>query len=194
MQLTHKIKMKNKKFLTIKAFASIAISSVFFITSANAKVFEEFYDAPKFKTCFVPGEDCCSEIVNLIEKAKRKILIQAYVLTDPNICDALIIAKNNGVHVEVIIDRRQAHIKNSLVSKLIHNKVPVWVDSKVSIAHNKVIIIDGYITITGSFNFTKSANKRNSENVIIIKDERLSERYEQNWEKRKKVSDLILIV
>ena len=35
--------------------------------------------------------------------------------------------------------------------------IPVWVDTKVAIAHNKVMVIDGATVITGSFNFTAAA-------------------------------------
>ena len=62
--------------------------------------------------------------------------------------------------------------------------VPVWVDSKHKIAHNKVMIIDGNTTITGSFNFTSSAED-NAENMLIIDDQNITTIYEQNWQDHK---------
>jgi phosphatidylserine/phosphatidylglycerophosphate/cardiolipin synthase-like enzyme len=49
---------------------------------------------------------------------------------------------------------------------------------------NKVIIIDREKVITGSFNFTNDADKRNAENVVLIKDQTLAEQYIQNWKNR----------
>ena len=62
------------------------------------------------------------------------------------------------------------------------------VDYKVSIAHNKVMILDLENVVTGSFNFTKGAQKRNAENVIVIHDAGLAQKYYDNWNARQKVS------
>ena len=55
--------------------------------------------------------------------------------------------------------------------------VDVYLDLVAGIAHNKVMIIDQSIVITGSFNFTESAEaaeKRNTENVVIMFSEDLA--------------------
>ncbi len=62
--------------------------------------------------------------------------------------------------------------------------IPVWQDNQLSIAHNKVIIIDGKIVETGSFNFTYSAQHRNAENVLVIADQQLAQAYARNWQIR----------
>jgi phospholipase D len=60
------------------------------------------------------------------------------------------------------------------------------IDYKPAIAHNKVIIIDNGSVITGSFNFTKAAQFKNAENVLIIHDKQLADIYKQNWLYREK--------
>jgi phosphatidylserine/phosphatidylglycerophosphate/cardiolipin synthase-like enzyme len=67
--------------------------------------------------------------------------------------------------------------------------VPVLIDAIHAIAHNKVMVIDGKMVITGSFNFTNSAEERNAENLLVIRDRVLAERYEQNWQKHKTHSE-----
>ena len=62
--------------------------------------------------------------------------------------------------------------------------IPVWIDSKPAIAHNKVMIIDEKEVITGSFNFTDAAQKRNAENVVFITDIKLAEEFIENWQNR----------
>ncbi|KHK00318.1 Endonuclease [Desulfovibrio sp. TomC] len=55
------------------------------------------------------------------------------------------------------------------------------IDDKHAIAHNKVMIIDGATVITGSFNFTKAAEEKNAENLLIIRDMSLAKIYLSNW-------------
>jgi phosphatidylserine/phosphatidylglycerophosphate/cardiolipin synthase-like enzyme len=43
------------------------------------------------------------------------------------------------------------------------------------------MVIDGETVITGSFNFTKSSEERNAENLLVLRDGALAERYEANW-------------
>jgi phosphatidylserine/phosphatidylglycerophosphate/cardiolipin synthase-like enzyme len=62
----------------------------------------------------------------------------------------------------------------SVVGELAAAGVPVWLDGRHAAAHNKVLIIDaalpGATTVTGSYNFTVAAQKRNAENVVIFRD------------------------
>ena len=60
---------------------------------------------------------------------------------------------------------------------LTHADIPVLIDAKHAIAHNKVMIIDGKTVITGSFNFTKAAEEQNAESLVIIKDSSLANKY-----------------
>ncbi len=63
--------------------------------------------------------------------------------------------------------------------------IPVWIDSSVHIAHNKVMIIDGKELITGSYNFTYAADYDNAENLLVIRNApQLIEAYIGNWKWR----------
>ena len=53
--------------------------------------------------------------------------------------------------------------------------------SQPAIAHNKIIVIDGAVVVTGSFNFTRAAESNNAENLLVIHDAHLAERYLANW-------------
>jgi phosphatidylserine/phosphatidylglycerophosphate/cardiolipin synthase-like enzyme len=58
------------------------------------------------------------------------------------------------------------------------------IDDRVVIAHNKIMVIDDRNVITGSFNFTKAA-QRNAENVLfVIDDMALAAAYKENWMRR----------
>lgn len=58
-----------------------------------------------------------------------------------------------------------------------------------AIAHNKVMIIDGETVIAGSFNFTRTAEEKNAENLLIIKDKGQTEKYSKNWQDHGKHSE-----
>jgi phosphatidylserine/phosphatidylglycerophosphate/cardiolipin synthase-like enzyme len=59
--------------------------------------------------------------------------------------------------------------------------VETLIDHRHAIAHSKVMIIDAETVITGSFNFTKAAEERNSENLLIIRDHGLAKKYIGNF-------------
>ncbi len=93
----------------------------------------------------------------------------------------------------MIVDKTSARVSKSgsrysAATYLSNAGVPVWVDVRVSIAHNKVMVIDGATVITGSFNFTASAQSRNAENLLVISDPQLAKLYAKNWERRRAVS------
>lgn len=143
-------------------------------------------------TCFTPPQSCGDVIVSNVTSAKSSVYIQAYGFTSEKIIQALIDAKNKGINVEVILDRSNFHRKTlTTIKRLRKIGIPVYKDNVKGIAHNKVMIIDNKKVITGSFNFTKNADLRNAENVVIITDKEVAKRYMQNWTTRISNSELI---
>ena len=61
-----------------------------------------------------------------------------------------------------------------------------------AIAHNKVMIIDKAVVITGSFYFTKAAEEKNAENLLVLRSKELARGYIENWERHKEHSDRYL--
>ncbi|MEW6061344.1 MAG: phospholipase D-like domain-containing protein [Bacteroidota bacterium] len=57
----------------------------------------------------------------------------------------------------------------------------VKIDAAHAIAHNKVMIIDKEIVITGSFNFSKAAEGSNTENFLVVRVKELASPYIENW-------------
>ena len=130
-------------------------------------------------TCFTP---------NLISKAEESIYVQAYGFTSGEIAKALINASNRGVKVRVLLDKSNIGAKYSKMRDLRKAGIEVLIDEISGIAHNKTIIIDASLIITGSFNFSTSADIRNTENVIMIRDKQVAQRYLQNWFARYEIS------
>jgi len=96
--------------------------------------------------------------------------VQAYSFTSADIAKAIADAYERGVKVTVVLDKSQKTEKYTGATYLANHHVPVFIDSKHAIAHNKIIIIDGATVLTGSFNFTKAAEEKNAENLLIIRN------------------------
>jgi phosphatidylserine/phosphatidylglycerophosphate/cardiolipin synthase-like enzyme len=107
--------------------------------------------------------------------------VQAYSFTSAAIAGAIVEAHKRGVAVQVVLDRGQRTEKYSSADFVAHAGIPTFIDAKHPIAHNKIIIIDEMVVITGSFNFTKAAEEKNAENLLVIHDPELAERYLENW-------------
>lgn len=139
---------------------------------------------------FGPNGNCTDAIIKEIGAAKSEILVQAYSFTSTPIAKALIDTHKRGVKVEAILDKSQRKAKYTSATFLANMKIPTYIDDKHAIAHNKIMIIDKTTVITGSFNFTKAAEERNAENLIIIKSKELAKIYIDNWMKHKGHSEV----
>lgn len=131
-------------------------------------------DDSNVKLCFTPPTATCGMmIVDQINQAKSTIYMQVYGLTHPQITNALIKAKQRGVNVRILLDRSNLTQKHSKMQLLEAAGIEVTIDRVAGIAHNKIIILDNRTTITGSFNFTVSADTRNAENGVPRAQRRL---------------------
>jgi phosphatidylserine/phosphatidylglycerophosphate/cardiolipin synthase-like enzyme len=131
---------------------------------------------------FSPGSSCTAAIVREIGAAKSSIHVQAYSFTSQGIAKALVDAEKRGVKVIAILDASNRTKNYTAADFLAHEGIETYIDSQHSIAHNKIIIIDNNTVITGSFNFTKAADQKNAENLLVIPDAEIAAKYEQNWE------------
>lgn len=151
------------------------------------------------RVCFVPAQSCDEPIAAAIRNARTSIRVQAYGFTAPVILGALGDAKARGVDVRAILDKSndpttRRRDRDGDAPRLVGAHftaamgIPTWIDHKVAIAHNKLIIIDEKLVIGGSYNFTMSAEDRNAENVTFIDSPDIARLYMQNWEARRAAS------
>jgi phosphatidylserine/phosphatidylglycerophosphate/cardiolipin synthase-like enzyme len=136
---------------------------------------------PPIEVNFSPKGGCTDVVVREINAAKNTILVQAYSFTSVPIAKALVDAHKRGVDVRVILDKSQRTEKYSSADFVEHAGIPLWIDAKHAIAHNKVMVLDGQTILTGSFNFTTAAEEHNAENLLVIRSPELAVRYADNW-------------
>lgn len=116
---------------------------------------------------FSPG-NAEQTVVQAIGTAHKSIDVAAYSFTSRPIATALLEAKGRGVDVRVVADKSQEGAKYTSVRFLANKGIPVRIDSRYAIMHNKFMVIDGRTLETGSFNYTRSAQMRNAENVLVL--------------------------
>jgi phosphatidylserine/phosphatidylglycerophosphate/cardiolipin synthase-like enzyme len=121
------------------------------------------------QTYFSPKGGCQEAIVRELQKARREVLVQAYSFTADPLTFALIEAKKRGVHVDILLDKSNEAEHYSDLHIFLENGLEPRIDASHAIAHNKIMIIDKQVVITGSYNFTNQAEHENAENVIIIR-------------------------
>ncbi len=139
----------------------------------------------KIRAYFTPGHMVENAITDEIVAANSEIRVQAYSFTNPVIVQALADAQQRGVDVVLVLDKSNRTQKYSAADYASHAGIPTVIDDRHAIAHNKIMIIDGKVVITGSYNFTRAAEKSNAENIVIIESGAIAEKYLQNWQKHR---------
>jgi phosphatidylserine/phosphatidylglycerophosphate/cardiolipin synthase-like enzyme len=139
--------------------------------------------AGTIRVYFSPNGGCTDAIISQIDQAKKEILLQAYSFTSKPIAQALIRAQKRGVRISAVLDKSNRKQKYSAATFLKNVGIPVVIDDKHAIAHNKIMIIDNRVVITGSFNFTMAAENKNAENLVILDDlPDLTRAYQENFQ------------
>ena len=133
---------------------------------------------------FSPGGGCEDRIVKEIESATQRVCVQVYIFTSKPICDSLVQAKKRGVDVKVILDKSQEKAAFGRWPVMQKSGVKVLFDRDHEVANSKIILIDDRTIITGSYNFTKAAEEKNAENIVIIENDGDSfTKFKENFDK-----------
>lgn len=141
------------------------------------------------QVAFTPGDPVDDILIGVIGQARQEVLVQAFSFTHKRIARALVDAHRRGVRVEVLADDRQDRLlEGSVLPDLARNGVAVWLDPQQSSAHNKVMIVDAgtpaAVLVTGSYNFTYAAQRRNAENVLVMRgNPDLAAAFAANWQR-----------
>lgn len=128
----------------------------------------------RVKPLFAPDHAPEMEIMKQILKARSRVDFAVFTFSQSSgIDDALISAHRNGIQINGVLDRRQANqewaAKHTLEDAGIDIKIAGGTGGLGKV-HHKLMVIDDHVTIFGSFNYTKPANKSNDENIIVVGD------------------------
>ena len=126
---------------------------------------------------FAPEDDVEEEIVAEVEVAAKRIDFMAFSFTSKPIAEAMAVRIGAGVAVRGLFEKRSAGSQYSRDDFLAAEGASVYLDNNPDSMHHKVIVIDAQTVITGSYNFSKSADTENDENVLIIHDAAIAAKY-----------------
>jgi len=138
---------------------------------------------------FSPGPDCRIAIEQAMETALSELLICVFTISDDRLSDAIMAAHRSGLTVRVISDNDKMHDRGSDVERLSQAGVNMRIDRSPEHMHHKFMVIDGHTVMTGSYNWTRSAETRNEENIIAVDDPQLATRFSEEFERIWKLSE-----
>jgi phosphatidylserine/phosphatidylglycerophosphate/cardiolipin synthase-like enzyme len=138
-------------------------------------------DVEVLAVAFTPPAGGGQVIVQAIDASREEVLVQAYGFTHNAIAQALLRAQQRGVKVQVLLDQKSSHTNRYVIDLFKAAALPLLFDGTHAIAHNKVMVIDNTVVVTGSYNFTNSADTRNAENILVLRGQSLARHYRENW-------------
>lgn len=152
---------------------------------------------------FSPRDDIRGTLIKYIQNETIGIICAAFRLTDASITKSLQTALERKIKLTFIVDREGLSAMHSKLLYFVGGGSPVYFyppltsiddNSSTGLMHNKILLFIGQkIVITGSFNYTKAAQDRNRENVVIIKDTGIFDQYYKELECLIKESSLLQV-
>ncbi|HET7011038.1 MAG TPA: phospholipase D-like domain-containing protein, partial [Anaerolineales bacterium] len=124
-----------------------------------------------------------SRLVELLGQARSSIDVMAFAFTSESIADAILERAASGVRVRIVMDEDQAANLGSQYGRFLEAGLDVRLDGNPNKMHHKVIIIDGAIVVTGSYNFSRSAEEFNDENLVIVRDPGVAAAFQEEFER-----------
>lgn len=169
----------------------VAAALALLVLLPAAQVSQRFAGKGEVEVAFSPWDDPETLLLGLIDGARRSLHVQAYAFTSRRIADALVRAHQRGVVVEVLADAQMnRRAGGNALPRLLDAGVPVALETRYAAAHNKLIVADadgpGCAVLTGSYNFTWSAEHRNAENLLVLRGQcELARAYRDNWQRHR---------
>lgn len=142
-------------------------------------------DGITIENYFSPDDRPAARIVELLESAQQSIVFMAFSFTRDDFAQAMLARARAGVTVRGVFESEQVESngKNGEYGNLRAAGLDVHRDGNPRVMHHKVIIIDERIVITGSYNFSSSAEERNDENLLIIYNPEIAAQFLQEFER-----------
>ncbi len=140
-------------------------------------------DDGEWTALFSPDVEVAPKLIELIDDANSTIEFLAFSFTSDEIAGAMLARSDAGVRVRGVVESDQAAAVGAQYEALREGGMDVRLDGNPGTMHHKVIILDGEIVICGSYNFTRSAEEHNDENVLIAIDPDLASQFLIEFEK-----------
>lgn len=148
---------------------------------------------------FSPSDGTNQQLVNAIHSADNNLNVGTMLITRTDLALAISDAKARGVATNVLTEGdANTETVNSILSDALGSGSYVFDNVTYGILHHKYAVIDNNksaydpLVITGSHNWSNSANEINDENTLIIHNEDIANQYYQNFTARFKANNGML--
>ncbi len=125
---------------------------------------------------FCPEDKCEEHVLDLLKTAKNRVYFMIFSFTSDKLGDEIIKSYHYGLDVKGIIDKTQAGSEFSEFNKMKEIGMNVIKFRNKGFMHHKVFIVDDTV-VFGSYNPSKSGNKDNDENILIIHDSEIANEF-----------------
>jgi phosphatidylserine/phosphatidylglycerophosphate/cardiolipin synthase-like enzyme len=132
---------------------------------------------------FSPEDRPASHIIRWVRTAQQQIHFMAFSFTHDGIGDAMLERSKAGVQVRGVFEVQDSTTRFSEYGRLKEQGLDVLQDGNPFRLHHKVILIDGRVSVLGSFNFSSNADRDNDENLLIVEDSSLASALEAEFQR-----------
>jgi len=134
----------------------------------------------RIENYFCPEDECSKRVIEKIQAANESITFYTFSFTDKEVAEALIKKHQEGKKVQGMIEETQKSQYDQYEELKSGGVEVMWYEKKYKL-HDKVFVIDESIVITGSYNPTENADKRNDENILIVEDKNIAKKYSERF-------------
>jgi len=132
---------------------------------------------------FSPEDHVLDHMIPVVSSATKSIHFMAFSFTDYPLAKAMLDRASAGVDVSGVFEKVGSETDSSELHTFFCAKVPARQDGNPKFLHDKVIIVDNRLVISGSFNFSTNATESNDENVMIIDNPQIANLYTQEFQR-----------
>jgi phosphatidylserine/phosphatidylglycerophosphate/cardiolipin synthase-like enzyme len=132
------------------------------------------------KLYFSPQNDNVDTITAVAGRSQTEIAFAVNSFTWENLGTVMLSHWASGDRVFGVIDRADALSPASQYSRLHGAGMPVLIDSVrfgYGTLHEKLMVVDSVVTVTGSANWSNNANNSNDENTLILSNPLLARKF-----------------
>jgi phosphatidylserine/phosphatidylglycerophosphate/cardiolipin synthase-like enzyme len=141
-------------------------------------------DGTLLEVMFSPDDGVSGRLVELLAGAQESIQFLAFSFTSDDLAEVLLERAAAGVRVSGVMDAGQAESNSGgEYERFRSNGLDVFLDGNEDKMHHKIFIIDGKIVVTGSYNFSTSAETRNDENILILHNQDVARSYSEEFQR-----------
>jgi phosphatidylserine/phosphatidylglycerophosphate/cardiolipin synthase-like enzyme len=135
-------------------------------------------DGTQLEVYFSPDDGIAKRVMELLRGAQHSIYFMAYSFTADDFGDIIRRKEKDGLTVFGVMEADQVSSNEGTEFDPFHAaEMKVFKDGNPGQMHHKVFIIDEKIVITGSYNFSASAERTNDENMAIFFDPQIAAQY-----------------